>query len=48
MRNCLQQTDMVDRMIRSVKEQCVNRHRFQKNRHAARAVCNWAQIYFRR
>ena len=34
-----------DRIIRTLKEQCVHRHRFESIQHAARAIGDWIQFY---
>jgi len=43
--HCPQQNGMVERLIRTVKEQCVHRHRFENQRHAMRVVADWIQFY---
>ena len=40
--HCPQQ---VERVIRTLKEQCVHRHRFESIQHAARAIGDWIQFY---
>lgn len=45
---CPQQNDMVERVIRSLKEQCVYRHRFETQRHAMRVIADWIQFYIHR
>ncbi|MGN0932049.1 integrase core domain-containing protein [Falsigemmobacter intermedius] len=32
---------MVERVIRTLKEQCIHRHRFDSIRHAARVIGDW-------
>ena len=36
---------MMERLIRSLKEQCVHRQRFESLAHASRAVGDWIQFY---
>lgn len=43
--HCPQQNGMVERVIRTLKEQCVHRHRFESQQHAARVVGDWIQFY---
>jgi len=43
--HCPQQNGMVERLIRTVKEQCVHRHRFENQRHAMRVLADWIQFY---
>lgn len=43
--HCPQQNGMVERLIRTLKEQCVHRHRFENQRHAMRVVGDWIQFY---
>ncbi|WP_280523352.1 integrase core domain-containing protein [Cereibacter azotoformans] len=40
-----QQNGMVERVIRSLKEQCVHRQRFESLQHAARAIGDWIAFY---
>jgi putative transposase len=40
-----QQNGMVERLIRSLKEQCVHRQRFETEQHASRAIGAWIQFY---
>lgn len=42
---CSQQNGMVERLIRTIKEQCVHRHRFEEQRHALRVLSDWIQFY---
>ena len=42
---CPQQNGMVERVIRTLKEQCVHRHRFESQQHATRVVGDWIQFY---
>ena len=47
--HCPQQNGMVERVIRTLKEQCVHRHRFESQQHAMRVISDWIQFYnFRR
>ena len=40
---------MVERVIRTLKEQCVHRHHFESQQHAMRVISDWIQFYnFRR
>ena len=39
--HCPQQNGMVERVIRTLKEQCVHRHRFETQQHAARVLNDW-------
>ncbi|MGP3699876.1 integrase core domain-containing protein, partial [Rhodobacter sp. NSM] len=36
---------MVERVIRTLKEQCVHRQRFDSLQHAARAIGDWIAFY---
>lgn len=40
-----QQNGLVERMIRSLKEQCIHRHRFETLQHASRVIGEWIQFY---
>ena len=42
---CPQQNSMVERVIRTLKEQCVHRHRFESQQHAMRVIADWIQFY---
>lgn len=42
---CPQQNGMVERVIRTLKEQCVHRHRFESQQHAMRVIADWIQFY---
>ena len=47
--HCPQQNGMVERLIRTLKEQCAHRHRFETQQHAMRVLNDWIQFYnFRR
>jgi putative transposase len=43
--HCPQQNGMVERVIRTLKEQCVHRTRFESLQHASRAVGEWISFY---
>ena len=43
--HCPQQNGMVERVIRTLKEQCVHRHRFESLQHASRTLGDWIQFY---
>lgn len=43
--HCPQQNGMVERVIRTLKEQCVHRHRFESLTHASRAIGDWIHFY---
>jgi putative transposase len=43
--HCPQQNGMVERGIRTLKEQCVHRHRFESIQHAARVIGDWIGFY---
>jgi putative transposase len=43
--HCPQQNGMMERLIRSMKEQCVHRHRFESLTHASRVISDWVQFY---
>lgn len=43
--HCPQQNGMVECVIRTLKEQCVHRHRFETLQHASRAIADWIQFY---
>ncbi|WP_414898210.1 integrase core domain-containing protein [Rhodovulum sp. YEN HP10] len=36
---------MVERFIRTLKEQCVHRHRFESIQHAMRVIGDWLAFY---
>jgi putative transposase len=40
-----QQNGMVERLIRSLKDQCIHRQRFETEQHASRAIAAWIQFY---
>ena len=39
---------MVERVIRTLKDQCVHRHRFGTLQHASRVIADWIGFYNRR
>ncbi len=43
--HCPQQNGMMERLIRSLKAQCVHRQRFESLAHASRAIGDWIQFY---
>lgn len=43
--HCPKQNGMVERLIRSLKEQCIHRHRFESQQHAMRVIGDWVQFY---
>ena len=43
--HCPQQNGMVERAIRTLKEQCVHRHRFESQQHASRVIGDWIRFY---
>lgn len=43
--HCPQQNGMVERVIRTLKEQCVHRHRFDSIQHATRVIGDWISFY---
>lgn len=43
--HCPQQNGMVERVIRTLKEQCAHRHRFENQQHASRVISDWIQFY---
>ena len=43
--HCPQQNGMVERVIRTLKEQCVHRRRFDSIQYAARAIGDWIGFY---
>jgi putative transposase len=40
-----EQNGMVERVIRTLKEQCVHRHRFESLQHASRVIGDWIGFY---
>jgi len=43
-----QQNGLIERLIRTLKEQCVHRHRFETLQHASRVIGDWIEFYNRR
>ena len=43
--HCPQQNGMIERMIRTLKEQCVHRYRFESLQHASRIISDWIYFY---
>lgn len=43
--HCPQQNGMVERVIRTLKEQCAHRHRFETLQHASRIIGDWIGFY---
>jgi len=43
--HCPQQNGMVERVIRTLKEQCIHRHRFESIQHASRVIADWISFY---
>lgn len=41
----LEQNGMVERVIRTLKDQCVHRHRFETPQHASRVIADWIGFY---
>jgi hypothetical protein len=42
--HCPEQNGLVERVIRTIKEQCVHRHRFETLQHASRVLADWIQF----
>ncbi|WP_230623723.1 integrase core domain-containing protein [Chromobacterium violaceum] len=40
-----EQNGMVERVIRTLKEQCVHRHRFESLTQASRVIADWISFY---
>lgn len=40
-----QQNGLVERVIRTLKEQCIHRHRFETLQHASRVIGDWIRFY---
>ena len=40
-----EQNGMVERVIRTLKEQCAHRHRFESLAHASRVIADWIGFY---
>lgn len=43
--HCPQQNGMIERVIRTLKEQCTHRHRFETLQHASRVIGDWIGFY---
>jgi putative transposase len=43
--HCPEQNGMVERVIRTLKEQCAHRHRFETLQHASRVIGDWIGFY---
>jgi putative transposase len=43
--HCPQQNGMIERVIRTLKGQCVHRHRFESLQLASRAIGDWIHFY---
>jgi len=43
--HCPEQNGMVERVIRSLKEQCIHRQRFETLQHASRVISDWILFY---
>jgi putative transposase len=43
--HCPEQNGMIERVIRTLKEQCVHRYRFETLQHASRAIGDWIAFY---
>ncbi|MEJ2801453.1 integrase core domain-containing protein [Comamonadaceae bacterium PP-2] len=43
--HCPQQNGMVEQVIRTLKEQCMHRHRFESLQHASRVIGDWIAFY---
>jgi putative transposase len=43
--HCPQRKGMVERVIRTLKEQCIHRQRFDGIQHATRAIGDWISFY---
>lgn len=43
--HCPQQNGMVERVIRTIKEQCIHHQRFDSIQHATRAIGDWISFY---
>ncbi|WP_198683452.1 integrase core domain-containing protein [Peristeroidobacter agariperforans] len=40
-----EQNGMVERVVRTLKDQCVHRHRFETLQHASRVISDWIGFY---
>jgi putative transposase len=43
--HCPKQNGMVERVIRTLKEQCIHGHRFKSLQHATRTIGDWIHFY---
>jgi putative transposase len=43
--HCPEQNGLVERVIRTIKEQCVHRQRFETLQHATRVLGDWIGFY---
>lgn len=43
--HCPHQNEMVELVIRTLKEQCAHRHRFETIQHASLVVRDWIRFY---
>jgi putative transposase len=43
--HCPKQNGMIERVIRTLREQCVHRHRFETQQHASRVIGEWIRFY---
>ncbi|HBP28411.1 MAG TPA: transposase [Advenella kashmirensis] len=43
--HCPQHNGMVERVIRTLKEQCAHHHRFETLQHASRVIGDWIRFY---
>jgi putative transposase len=43
--HCLEQTGVVERVIRSLKEQCIHLQWFEALQHASRLISDWIHFY---
>jgi len=43
--HCPQQNGMIERFIRTLKEQCARRHRFENQQHASQVIADWIRFY---
>jgi putative transposase len=44
-RDSPEQNGMIERVIRTLKDQCVHRHRFETLQHASRVIGDWIRFY---
>jgi len=43
--HCPQRNGMVERVIQTLKEECVHRYRFETLQHASQVIADWIQLY---